>query len=110
MLYFDEQAIIINKGADMPTKGEKEMFITIGTTGTGEEIIINSDNINRIYISPVNFNRVTPTPFKFNVYMNDGTMVEINVNKQDKDKLEEMLRQVGYIDLKTQGALINVIK
>ena len=86
------------------------MFITIGYTGSGDEIIINSDNINRIYISPVNLNKFSATPFKYSIYMNDGTLVEISVNAKDKDKLEDMLRQIGYTDLNTKSAVVNIIK
>lgn len=86
------------------------MFVTIGTTPANEEIVINSDNINRIYISPVNKNAFSATPFKYTIYMNDGAMVEISVNMQDKQKLEDMLRQIGYTDLKTASALIKVIR
>lgn len=84
------------------------MYINLGKVSTNDEVIINTENISRIYKKGVNLNNMSPTPYKYSIYMNDGKNLEISLNASDNKVFLELLDEIDYKEIDLRAAQIKL--
>lgn len=84
------------------------MYINLGKVSTNDEVIVNTENISRIYKKGVNLNNMAPTPYKYSIYMNDGKNLEISLNASDNKVFLELLDEIDYKEIDLRAAQIKL--
>lgn len=97
------------------TKGEAEkssqnfkMYVNLGKVSTNDEVIINTENISRIYKKGVNLNNMVSHPFKYSIYMNDGKNLEISLTPSDNRVFLQLLEDIDYKEIDLNNAQIQL--
>ena len=67
------------------------MYVNLGKVSTNDEVIVNTENISRIYKKGVNLNNMMSHPYKYSIYMNDISMQQTLVTYlQSVDGIREV--------------------
>lgn len=83
------------EGWNLPSNA---MLINLGKLSTNDEVIVNTDNITRIYKKDVNLSNFSTHPYKYSLYMNDGKNLEISLNAKDNQVFRALLEKFDYTD------------
>ena len=84
------------------------MYVTLGKVSTNDEVIINTENISRIYKKGVNLNNMVSHPFKYSIYMNDGKNLEISLTPSDNRVFLQLLEDIDYKEIDLNNAQIQL--
>ena len=84
------------------------MYVTLGKVSTNDEVIINTENISRIYKKGVNLNNMVSHPFKYSIYMNDGKNIEISLTPSDNRAFLQLLEDIDYKEIDLNNAQIQL--
>ena len=84
------------------------MYINLGKVTANDEVIVNTENISRIYKRGINVNMMSPTPYRYSIYMNDGKNLEISLNASDNQKFLELLDVIEYTEVDLKSAQIKL--
>ena len=84
------------------------MYINLGKVTANDEVIVNTENISRIYKRGINLNMMSTTPYRYSIYMNDGKNLEISLNAADNKKFLELLDVIEYTDVDLKSAQIKL--
>ena len=84
------------------------MYINLGKVTANDEVIVNTENISRIYKRGTNLNVMSPTPYRYSIYMNDGKNLEISLNAADNKKFLELLDVIEYTEVDLKSAQIKL--
>ena len=97
------------------TKGEAEkssqnfkMYVNLGKVSTNDEVIINTENISRIYKKGVNLNNMVSHPFKYSIYMNDGKNLESSLTPSENRVFLQLLEDIDYKEIDLNNAQIQL--
>lgn len=84
------------------------MLINIGKLASNDEVIINTENISRIYKKEVNLSVITPNPYKYSIYMNDGKNFELALNAADNKIFRELINKFDYYECNMSAPIIKL--
>ena len=84
------------------------MYINLGKVTANDEVIVNTENISRIYKRGINVNMMSPKPYRYSIYMNDGKNLEISLNASDNKKFLELLDVIEYTEVDLKSAQIKL--
>lgn len=84
------------------------MYINLGKVTANDEVIVNTENISRIYKRGINLNMMSTTPYRYSIYMNDGKNLEISLNAADNKKFLELLDVIEYTEVDLKSAQIKL--
>ncbi|MCI6361207.1 MAG: hypothetical protein MR773_05080 [Eubacterium coprostanoligenes] len=84
------------------------MYVNLGKVSTNDEVIINTENISRIYKKGVNLNNMVSHPFKYSIYMNDGKNLEISLTPSDNRVFLQLLEDIDYKEIDLNNAQIQL--
>ncbi len=84
------------------------MYVNLGKVSTNDEVIVNTENISRIYKKGVNLNNMTSHPFKYSIYMNDGKNLEIALTPADNKVFLQLLDDIDYKEIDLNNAQIKL--
>ena len=84
------------------------MYVNLGKVSTNDEVIINTENISRIYKKGVNLNNMVSHPFKYSIYMNDGKNIEISLTPSDNRVFLQLLEDIDYKEIDLNNAQIQL--
>lgn len=84
------------------------MYINLGKVTANDEVIVNTENISRIYKRGVNLNMMSSTPYRYSIYMNDGKNLEISLNATDNKTFLELLDVIDYTEIDLKSAQIKL--
>ena len=84
------------------------MYVNLGKVSTNDEVIINTENISRIYKKGVNLNNMVSNPFKYSIYMNDGKNLEISLTPSDNRVFLQLLEDIDYKEIDLNNAQIKL--
>ena len=84
------------------------MYINLGKVTANDEVIVNTENISRIYKRGINVNMMSTTPYRYSIYMNDGKNLEISLNAADNKKFLELLDVIEYTEVDLKSAQIKL--
>lgn len=84
------------------------MYINLGKVTANDEVIVNTENISRIYKRGVNVNMMSSTPYRYSIYMNDGKNLEISLNATDNKTFLELLDVIDYTEIDLKSAQIKL--
>ncbi|WP_297128660.1 hypothetical protein [uncultured Eubacterium sp.] len=80
----------------------------MGKVSTNDEVIVNTENISRIYKKGVNLNNMVSHPFKYSIYMNDGKNLEISLTPSDNRVFLQLLEDIDYKEIDLTNAQIKL--
>lgn len=84
------------------------MYVNLGKVSTNDELIVNTENISRIYKKGVNLNNMVSHPFKYSIYMNDGKNLEISLTPSDNRVFLQLLEDIDYKEIDLTNAQIKL--
>lgn len=84
------------------------MYVNLGKVSTNDEVIINTENISRIYKKGVNLNNMVSHPFKYSIYINDGKNLEISLTPSDNRVFLQLLEDIDYKEIDLNNAQIQL--
>ena len=84
------------------------MYVNLGKVSTNDEVIINTENISRIYKKGVNLNNMVSHPFKYSIYMNDGKNLEFSLTPSDNRVFLQLLEDIDYKEIDLINAQIQL--
>ena len=98
----------ITKGAAEKSSQNFKRYVNLGKVSTNDEVIINTENISRIYKKGVNLNNMVSHPFKYSIYMNDGKNLEISLTPSDNRVFLQLLEDIDYKEIDLNNAQIQL--
>lgn len=84
------------------------MYVNLGKVSTNDEVIVNTENISRIYKKGVNLNNMVSHPSKYSIYMNDGKNLEISLTPSDNRVFLQLLEDIDYKEIDLNNAQIKL--
>ena len=84
------------------------MYVNLGKVSTNDEVIVNTENISRIYKKGVNLNNMVSHPFKYSIYMNDGKNLEISLTPSDNRVFFYFFYDIDYKEIDLNNAQIKL--
>lgn len=84
------------------------MYVNLGKVTTNDEVIVNTENISRIYKKGININSMTSHPYKYSIYMNDGKNLEISLTPADNKVFLKLLDEIDYKEIDLNNAQIKL--
>ena len=84
------------------------MYVNLGKVSTNDEVIVNTENISRIYKKGVNLNNMVSYPFKYSIYMNNGKNLEISLTPSDNRVFLQLLEDIDYKEIDLNNAQIKL--
>ena len=84
------------------------MYVNLGKVSTNDEVIVNTENISRIYKKGVNLNNMMSHQYKYSIYMNDGKNLEISLTPSDNKVFLELLNEIDYTEIDLNNAQIKL--
>lgn len=98
----------ITKGEAKKSSQNFKMYVNLGKVSTNDEVIVNTENISRIYKKGVNLNNMVSHPFKYSIYMNDGKNLEISLTPSDNRVFLQLLEDIDYKEIDLNNAQIKL--
>lgn len=84
------------------------MYVNLGKVSTNDEVIVNTENISRIYKKGVNLNNMMSHTYKYSIYMNDGKNLEISLTPSDNKVFLQLLDEIDYTEINLSNAQIKL--